>query len=124
MSINNAKHIIEVIDGVRCTVIDKGISRERLEFLKDLLGYNGLEVKYSEETQPAAEEEISSAPAVPPSQKYTLGVTDLVFNPVFAIYERRLKTREGYFVTPAIWKQETTEFRPEYWEENREEDIP
>ena len=50
---------------------------------------------------------------------YTIGVTDLVFNPVFAIYERRLKTPEGDYVTPAIWKQETTEFRPDYWNEGK-----
>ena len=47
--------------------------------------------------------------------KYTIGVTDLVFNPVFAIYECQLKTREGTFVTPGYWKQECTECDPRYW---------
>ena len=107
MSITNAKHVIEEIDGVRCTVIEKGASPARLEFLKHLLEFNGLKVKFVPE---ASEEEYSE------EKTYTIGVTDIVFNPVFAIYERRLKTPEGYFVTPAIWRQDTTEFRPEYWE--------
>jgi hypothetical protein len=112
MSITNAKHIIEEIDGVRCTVVEKGTDAKRLAFLKDLLEFNGFEVKSYEE--PAGEEEDTSQP-----KKYTLGVTDIIFNPVFAIYERRLKTRDGHFVTPAIWRQETTVFRPDYWMEGK-----
>ncbi len=81
-----------------------------MEFLKNLLEYNGLEVRFSEE---AAVEDASGV------RTYTIGVTDLVFNPVFAIYERRLKTPDGNYVTPAIWKQETTEFHPDYWMEGR-----
>jgi hypothetical protein len=37
--------------------------------------------------------------------KYTIGVTDLVFNPVFAIYECLLKNSEGKYVTPEYWKK-------------------
>ena len=47
--------------------------------------------------------------------KYTIGVTDLLFNPVFAVYECQLKTREGGIVTPGYWKQECTECDPRYW---------
>ncbi len=112
MSINNVKHIVEEIDGVRCTVIEKGASPDRTGFLKNLLEYNGLQVKIAEEPR---EEDAGS------EKTYTIGVTDLVFNPVFAIYERQLKTVDGYYVTPAIWKQETTEFRPDYWNEGRRE---
>ena len=94
MSINNAKHNVGEIDGVRCTIVESGITLERLAFLTDLLQFNNYEVKQM--TLPSEKE--SEEP------KYVIGVTDLVFNPVFAIYERSLKTPEGRFVTPAYWK--------------------
>jgi hypothetical protein len=104
MAINNAKHIIAELDGTRCTIVESGITLERAAFLRQLLEYNNLEVK---ELQVQAE---GSAEA-----SYTIGVTDLLFNPVFAIYERRLKNPEGTFVTPGYWKEECTECDPEYW---------
>jgi hypothetical protein len=105
MAINNAKHIVSEIEGVRCTVIESGISLERVAFLRDLLEFNNLEVK---EVQIPSE-----TPGEEP--KYTIGVTSLLFNPVFAIYERQLKTREGVPVTPGYWKQECNECDPRYW---------
>jgi hypothetical protein len=105
MAINNAKHIIGEINGIRCTIIETGATLERSAFLSDLLSFNNLEVK-----------EMPEASEVPGEEpKYTIGVTDLIFNPVFAIYERQLKTREGTFVTPGYWKQECTECDPRYW---------
>ncbi len=105
MAINNAKHIIAEFEGVRCTVVETGVSLERAAFLNDLLAFNNLEVKELE------------VPAANPGDepKYTIGVTDLTFNPVFAIYERQLKTREGDAVTPGYWKQECTKCDPRYW---------
>jgi hypothetical protein len=105
MAINNAKHIVSEIEGVRCTVVESGVSLERVAFLRDLLEYNNLEVK---EMQIPSE-----TPGEEP--KYTIGVTNLIFNPVFAIYERLLKTREGAAVTPGYWKQECVECDPRYW---------
>jgi len=105
MAINNAKHIIGEIDGIRCTIIETGATLERVAFLSDLLGFNNLEVKEIQEA--------SDTPGQEPS--YTIGVTDLIFNPVFAIYERQLKTREGTFITPGYWKQECIECDPRYW---------
>jgi hypothetical protein len=105
MAINNAKHLVSEIDGVRCTIIESGVSLDRAAFLNDLLTFNNLEVKEMKE----ATDETAGEP------KYTVGVTDLVFNPVFAIYERQLKTREGTFVTPGYWKQECTECDTRYW---------
>jgi hypothetical protein len=94
MAINNAKHIVSEIDGVRCTIVESGITLDRLAFLTDLLQFNNYKVKEMAIPSEAEGEE----------PKYTIGVTDLVFNPVFAIYERLLKTREGKYVTPAYWK--------------------
>jgi hypothetical protein len=105
MAINNAKHIVGEIDGIRCTIVESGVSLERVAFLRDLLEFNNLEVKEIQEASEAAGEGL----------KYTIGVTDLLFNPVFAIYERQLKTREGSRVTPGYWKQECIECDPRYW---------
>lgn len=105
MSITNAKHIVAEIDGVRCTIVETGASVERAAFLSDLLSFNNLEVK-----------ELAEAPAAEGAEPvYTIGVTDLMFNPVFAMYERQLKTREGGFVTPGYWNQECTECDNRYW---------
>ena len=106
MAINNAKHIIGEIDGIRCTIVENGASLERAAFLTDLLGFNNLEIKEMQE--PAA------IPGEEP--KYTIGVTDLYFNPVFAIYEKQLKTREGSIASPGYWLQECIECAPFYWE--------
>lgn len=105
MAINNAKHLVNEIDGVRCTIIETGISLERAAFLRELLEFNKLEVK--EMAEP------STTPGNEPT--YTLGVTDLVFNPVFAIYECRLKLSNGKYVTPGYWRQECTECDTRYW---------
>jgi hypothetical protein len=66
MAINNAKHIINEIDGVRCTIIETGITLDRAAFLRQLLEFNNLEVK--EMAEP------SETPGNEP--KFTLGVTD------------------------------------------------
>jgi hypothetical protein len=105
MAINNAKHIVSEINGVRCTIIESGISLERVAFLRDLLEFNNMEVKEIELPSETPGEE----------SKYTIGVTDLIFNPVFAIYERLMKNREGVAVTPGYWNQECTECDPRYW---------
>jgi hypothetical protein len=109
MAITNAKHIVSEIDGVRCTIVETGISLDRVAFLRELLEFNNLEVKEMTEPSETPGNEL----------KYTLGVTDLVFNPVFAIYECKLKIRDGKYVTPGYWKQECTECDPRYWIKRR-----
>ncbi|MGD0582180.1 MAG: hypothetical protein ABR974_04450 [Bacteroidales bacterium] len=105
MELTNAKHIIAEIDGVRCTVVETGTSLERAAFLRDLLELNNLEVKELQE--PDAME--GAEP------KYTIGVTDIIFNPVFAVYECLLKNKEGGYVTPGYWRQECVNCDPRYW---------
>ena len=109
MAINNAKHIISEIDDVRCTIVESGVSLERAAFVTDLLAFNNLEVKEMKESSEIQGEE----------QKYTIGVTDLIFNPVFAIYEKQMKTREGGIVSPGYWRQECIECDPSYWERRK-----
>ena len=100
-----AKHIVEEIDGTRCTIVEKGASTNRVEFLKDLLTYNGFEVLTTEDKK---EDETAVS-------TFTIGVTDLVFNPVIAVYEMALKTREGERVSPAYWEQQKSEIVDQYW---------
>jgi hypothetical protein len=105
MPLNNAKHIVSEIDGVRCTIVETGITLDRAAFLRQLLAFNNYEVKEMQVPSEVQAEE----------PKYTIGVTDLIFNPVFAVYECLLKTPEGKYVTPGYWRQECIECDPSYW---------
>lgn len=94
MALNKGKHIIEEIDGVRCSLVEKGASAERTEFLKKLLELNKYTVKI------AAEGELGT---------FKIGVTDMLFNPVVDVYKRSLISLSGKKVTPSYWLQESTE---------------
>ena len=100
-----AKHIVEEINGVRCTIVEKGATQLRVDFLKELLEYNKFEVLVAGEKQ-----ETEDAPLL-----FTIGVTDLVFNPVISVYQMSLKTKDGKRVSPAYWEQKTSEIVDEYW---------
>jgi len=105
-----AKHIVEEISGTRCTIVEKGATAQRVEFLKNLLTFNGFEVLTSEDKR-----EDETTPVV-----FTIGVTDLVFNPVIAVYEMYLKTPEGEKVSPAYWEQKTAKIVDQYWVRDEE----
>ena len=100
-----AKHIVEEINGKRCTVVEKGVEKSRMDFLKDLLLFNKFEVEVEE----VAKTDETTL------QLYTIGVTDLVFNPVIAVYEMSMKNQKGQPVTAPYWNQETTDSIKEYW---------
>jgi hypothetical protein len=103
MALNKVKHIITEMEGVRCSVVETGVSEERMTFLKSLLEHNKYEVKILSEKK-------ENSPVT-----YTVGVTDVLFNPVLVIYERTLMSQDGFKVTPAFWNQDTTVFDPRYW---------
>lgn len=107
MPLNKIKHNIIEISGTRCSLVEKGVSEERMKFLKELLEVNKYVVKVLEEKAESGE------------ITYTLGVTDILFNPVMAIYERSLKSQDGFKITPAYWEQQTTIFDPRYWRMRR-----
>lgn len=106
MSLESGKHQFGDLDGQTVTYVEQKVSAERADFLKKLLEHNGIPVIVVE--IPAAEE--GAAPT------YTVATPDLVFNPVIYVYQRRLRTPDGRKVTPAYWRQQTAETRPEYWE--------
>jgi len=103
MALNKGKHIVEEIDGVRCSLVEKGVSPTRTEFLKKLLELNKYTVKVAAEAD---------------ATTFKIGVTDMLFNPVVDVYKRDLKSLSGHKVTPAYWLQESdkeTEAEVNYW---------
>ncbi len=93
MSLTKGKHIVQEIDGTLCTVVESGINTKRLNFLKELLEFNKFEVKVSEVLVEGQD------------STFTIGVTDLVFNPVIAVFEQSLKRTNGEKVSPSYWNQ-------------------
>lgn len=112
----NKNHEFEELDGVKCGIVEKNVSPERLSFLKEILESNGYTViavpspapKAAPAPKPAeGETEAVAAPAPPPPPAtFTVGVTDYTFNWVNAIFGRLLKTKDGHFVTLAYWQQQ------------------
>ena len=124
----NKNHEFEELGGVKCAIVERNASKERVAFLKDLLELNDFEVvvipspppKVAPPPKPAApvegipQPEPEPPPAdPPPPETYTLGVTNLAFNPTNAIFGRLLKTKNGHIVTQAYWYQKEPESHDE-----------
>lgn len=109
----NKNHEFEELDGIKCAIVEKNVLPARVQFLKKLLTYNQFTVVVTASappktaaTPPAAEG--AETPAViesPGPETFTVGVTDVMFNPTNAIFGRSLKTTDGHIVTLAYWKQ-------------------
>lgn len=100
------KHMFGAIGEQRVTFVEKKIDSDRLEFLKKLLEFNGFEVLIQEEKRKSEEE----------PQLYTVGVTDMVFNPTVYVFQRRLKTLDGkHIVNQDYWNQISEDSKPQYW---------
>ncbi|SRR5260221_13299785 len=112
----NKNHEFEELDGVKCAIVEKNVSPERVQFLKKLLEYN----RYTVVVVPTPAPKVASAPVAkteegvtppPPSpapalpETFTVGVTDSTFNAINAIFGRTLKTSDGHIVTQAYWLQ-------------------
>jgi len=105
MALTKAQHTIAEIEGVRCSVVESGISAERLKFVKDILTHSGLEVK----------SELEKKKAETDPDKYIVGVTDITFDLIIKLYEKKLKTPQGNIVTPNIWNQVKKDEELPYW---------
>jgi hypothetical protein len=105
MGLNKGKHTVAEIEGARCTVVESGLSESRALFLKELLFLNHFEVKM----------EVEKSKDGSPSGTYVLGVTDLLFNPVIAVYGHRLMRNDGHSVTPVYWNQWQADPDIPYW---------
>ena len=117
----NKNHEFEELGGVKCAIVERNAPQSRVDFLKDLLEFNGYTVIVAappvKPVPPVAaatapEGSVPSPATVPvpepPSAPtvFTVGVTNVMFNPVNAIFGRLLKTREGDVVTLAYWEQQ------------------
>jgi hypothetical protein len=100
------KHTVAEIEGVRCSVAGTGISETRKEFLKELLTLNGFGVKAEKE----------KAKDGTPLETWVIGVTDMYFNPVIAVYAHKLHRKDGAEVTPAYWEQWPLPADVPYWQ--------
>ncbi|MGC4103476.1 hypothetical protein [Ferruginibacter sp.] len=108
----NKNHEFEDLDGVKCGIVERNVTPQRLAFIKELLEYNGFTVVAiptpPPKAAPAAKTEEGAAPVPEPAipTTFTVGVTDYTFNPVNAIFGRLLKAPHGHIVTLAYWQQQ------------------
>ena len=103
----NKNHLFEELDGIKCAIVESNVSKERMEFLKSLLEYNGYTViVVPVVAKPVVAKEGEPVEIVEQEEKYTLGVTHLAFNATNAIFGRLLKTKDGKFVTQKYWLQQ------------------
>ncbi len=108
----NQNHLFEELNGVKCGIVEKNVSPARVEFLRHLLAFNRFEVvvapspppKVAAPPPPAEGQDPVPAPP-PPPETFTVGVTDITFNPINAIFGRLLRTPDGHVVTLAYWQQ-------------------
>jgi hypothetical protein len=118
----NKNHEFEDLDSIKCAIVEKNASPERVAFLKQLLESNKYQVvvvgspapKAAPAAPVPAPTEGDATPAVPAPPvpeappaptTFTVGVTDLTFNATNAIFGRQLKTDNGTIVTLAYWQE-------------------
>ena len=87
----NANHTFEDLDGIKCSIVEKKCTAERKIFIEDLLKGNGYKVI-----------------AVATEDTFTIGVTDVSFNLMNAIYNRELKDAKGNVIGIKYWKSTGT----------------
>jgi hypothetical protein len=101
----NQNHLFEELNGVKCAIVEKNVGGERVEFLRGILEFNGYTVVVVGSPPPKAAAPVVEAPIVAAPATFTLGVTDVMFNAVNAIFGRLLRAPGGHVVTLAYWQQ-------------------
>jgi len=116
----NKNHEFEELNGIKCAIVEKNATTERVAFLKPLLESNKYTVvvvaspppkpapapKPVLAPDPTTQPQPEPQPQQPPApETFTVGVTDVTFNPTNAIFGRLLKTPDGHVVTLAYWQQ-------------------
>ena len=128
----NQNHLFEDLNGIKCAIVEKNATKQRVEFLRSILEYN----HYTVIVVPSPPPKTAPAPAAstttttsssttpdqatpladpPKEETFTVGVTDVMFNPTNAIFGRLLKATGGHIITLAYWQQK---------EEEPSDDIP
>ena len=133
----NPNHTFEDLGEVKCSIMEKNCTPERADFLKKLLEHNGYTVVVVKSPPPKAAKPAPPKPAAPPADvavpeavappppaapepppppdTFTVGVTDLTFNPANEVFNRNLITFEGAVVTSAYWKQQEAVPKVDEW---------
>ncbi|HEX5155134.1 MAG TPA: hypothetical protein VFW07_27005 [Parafilimonas sp.] len=125
----NKNHEFEELNGTKCAIVEKNVTKERADFLKQVLGYNHYTVVVIPTPPPPAKavpqggakpapaagaaiaetvQAVPIPPAEPQPETFTVGVTDVTFNSINAIFGRLLKAPGGHVVTLAYWQQKET----------------
>lgn len=115
----NQNHLFEDLNGIKCSIVEKNATKERVDFLKSILEHNQFTVMVVPSPPPK-----TAASPVPPSfdqtaplpdhsihETFTIGVTDVMFNPTNAIFGRLIKAPDGRTITLAYWQQKENESR-------------
>ncbi len=120
----NKNHEFEELNGIKCAIVERNVTKERTDFLKHILECNHYSVvvipsppakavpqggaKPVPSAVASTEENTPAIPIPPPEpqpETFTVGVTDVTFNSINAIFGRLLKAPGGHIVTLAYWQQ-------------------
>jgi hypothetical protein len=107
----NQNHLSEELNGVKCAIVEKNVTTERASFLKQLLLFNKYTVEIAVSPPPKTPapvpvaEGVTATPVPAAPETFTVGVTDMMFNPINAIFGRQLHAPDGHVVTLAYWYQ-------------------
>ena len=123
----NKNHEFEELNGVKCAIVEKNVSPERTAFLKELLEWNkytvvivdsppakvapapkpvsAVAIVEGEGSTPETNVPIVETPLPPVPTTFTVGVTNVSFNAINAIFGRMLRTKDNKVVTLAYWQQ-------------------
>lgn len=119
----NPTHTFEDLGETKCAIVEKNCSAERADFLKQLLEFN----KYIVVVVPSPPAKVAAKPVVAEGETpteiqtpidpttFTVGVTDVSFSPINAVFNRELKLPTGQIVTKEYWKQRETIIKKEEW---------
>jgi hypothetical protein len=84
----NKNHEFEDLNGIKCAIVVRNVSVDRVTFLKNILQYNGYTIVVVEvnatpakTTEGVTENETSQLPSL-----YTIGVSDVTFNVINAVF--------------------------------------
>jgi hypothetical protein len=120
---SNQNHTFEDLDGIKCAIVEKQASSDRVAFLRKILEYNHYTIvvvaspppKVAAAPKPPTIEALVAAPgpAVAVEETFTIGVTNVMFNATNAIFGRLLKLPGGHIVTLAYWQQKARESNDE-----------
>ena len=105
----NQNHLFEDLDGRKCAIVEKNVAPKRVAFLQYLLSGNGYTVVVVPSPPPKTAAPVVAAGESMAEQTtpatFTVGVTDVTFNPINAIFGRLLHTAGGHVVTLGFWQQ-------------------